>query len=145
MTEQEVLEFFESLRDLVTRIENIKNERESIMRDMTSIKAVDYEKPKITCTTNTDLAKTLESIYSRCERLDRELVDAVDKLTSMRELAYKLIALCNNARQRCILYDYYLQGKSWEFIQAKYHYARTWPFILRQRAVRSIAEHTIKE
>lgn len=140
MTEQEVLDFFESLRNLVEELKILKKERKNVMRDMAEVKAVSYEKPKITCTSNSDLSKTLERIYRKCEILDRKLLECTSNLADMRSKAYELINLCNDSRQRCILYDYYLSGESWDSIQKKYHYARTWPFILRRRAIRNIVD-----
>ena len=62
MTEEEVREFFEKLRSQRQELQSLIQERENVARDIASVKAVRYDKPKITVSSNSDLAQLLEQI-----------------------------------------------------------------------------------
>ncbi len=66
MTEEEVREFFEKLRSQRQEMQSLIQERENVARDIASVKAVRYDKPKITVSSNSDLAQLLEQILEEC-------------------------------------------------------------------------------
>lgn len=70
MTEEEVLDFFEKLRSQRQELQSLIQERENVASDLASVKAVQYDKPKITVSANSDLAQVLEKIIERCDELD---------------------------------------------------------------------------
>ena len=84
MTEEEVRDFFEKLRSQRQELYVLTQEREHMANDIAALKAVQYDKPKITGTVNSDLSQILERILERCDKLDKRLLECMDVLTSMR-------------------------------------------------------------
>ena len=139
MTEDEVLDFFEKLRSQRQELQSLIQERENVASDLASVKAVQYDKPKITVTANSDLAQVLEKIIERCEELDKRLASCMKTLTDMRKEAYALLALCNDSRDEAVLYDRYLVGMSWTQLEKKYGRTRQRLDYVRRRAIHVIS------
>lgn len=139
MTEDEVLDFFEKLRSQRQELQSLIQERENVASDLASVKAVQYDKPKITVTANSDLAQVLEKIIERCEELDKRLASCMKTLTDMRKEAYALLALCNDSRDKAVLYDRYLVGMSWTQLEKKYGRTRQRLDYVRRRAIHVIS------
>ena len=135
MTEEEVLDFFEKLRSQRQELQSLIQERENVASDLASVKAVQYDKPKITVSANSDLAQVLEHIVERCEELDKRLAACMKALTDMRKEAYALLTLCDNPRGKAVLYDRYLTGMSWAEIERKYGCTRQWLDYVRRHAI----------
>ena len=110
--------------------------------DIAALKAVQYDKPKITGTVNSDLSQILERILERCDKLDKRLLECMDVLTSMRKKAYELLALCRDTKAKTILYDRYLAGMSWRKIEEERGFTRQWLTRMRDRAIRMISQNT---
>lgn len=142
MTEEEVRDFFEKLRSQRQELYDLIQEREHVANDIAAVKAVQYDKPKITVTANSDLSQVLEQIIERCDKLDKRLLECMDILTSMRKKAYELLALCRDAKEKTILYDRYLAGMSWREIEKKRGFTRQWLARMRDRAIRVISQNT---
>ena len=139
MTEDEVLDFFEKLRSQRQELQSLIQERENVASDLASVKAVQYDKPKITVTANSDLVQVLEKIIERCEELDKRLASCMKTLTDMRNEAYALLALCNDSRGKAVLYDRYLVGMSWTQLEKKYGRTRQRLDYVRRRAIHVIS------
>nr|DAP46766.1 MAG TPA: Protein of unknown function (DUF1492) [Caudoviricetes sp.] len=139
MTEEEVLDFFEKLRSQRQELQSLIQERENVASDLASVKAVQYDKPKITVSANSDLAQVLEKIIERCEELDKRLASCMKTLTDMRKEAYALLALCNDSRDKAVLYDRYLVGMSWTQLEKKYGRTRQRLDYVRRRAIHVIS------
>lgn len=139
MTEDEVRDFFEKLRSQRQELQSLIQERENVASDLASVKAVQYDKPKITVTANSDLAQVLEKIIERCEELDKRLAACMKTLTDMRKEAYTLLALCNDSRDKAVLYDRYLVGMSWTQLEKKYGRTRQRLDYVRRRAIHVIS------
>lgn len=139
MTEKEVLDFFEKLRSQRQELQSLIQERENVASDLASVKAVQYDKPKITVSANSDLAQVLEKIIERCEELDKRLASCMKTLTDMRKEAYALLALCNDSRDKAVLYDRYLVGMSWTQLAEKYGRTRQRLDYVRRRAIHVIS------
>lgn len=139
MTEEEVLDFFEKLRSQRQELQSLIQERENVASDLASVKAVQYDKPKITVSANSDLAQVLEKIIERCEELDKRLAACMKTLTDMRKEAYTLLALCNDSRDKAVLYDRYLVGMSWTQLEEKYGRTRQRLDYVRRRAIHVIS------
>lgn len=139
MTEEEVLDFFEKLRSQRQELQSLIQERENVASDLASVKAVQYDKPKITVSANSDLAQVLEKIIERCEELDKRLASCMKTLTDMRKEAYALLALCNDSRDKAVLYDRYLVGMSWTQLVEKYGRTRQRLDYVRRRAIHVIS------
>lgn len=139
MTEEEVRDFFEKLRSQRQELQSLIQERENVASDLASVKAVQYDKPKITVSANSDLAQVLEKIIERCEELDKRLASCMKTLTDMRKEAYALLALCNDSRDKAVLYDRYLVGMSWTQLAEKYGRTRQRLDYVRRRAIHVIS------
>lgn len=139
MTKEEVLDFFEKLRSQRQELQSLIQERENVASDLASVKAVQYDKPKITVSANSDLAQVLEKIIERCEELDKRLASCMKTLTDMRKEAYALLALCNDSRDKAVLYDRYLVGMSWTQLAEKYGRTRQRLDYVRRRAIHVIS------
>ena len=139
MTEDEVLDFFEKLRSRRQELQSLIQERENVVRDIASVKAVRYDKPKITVSSNSDLAQLLEQILEECGGLDKHLAACMQVLTDMRKEAYALLALCNDSRDKAVLYDRYLVGMSWTQLEKKYGRTRQRLDYVRRRAIHVIS------
>lgn len=139
MTEEEVRDFFEKLRSQRQELQSLIQERENVASDLASVKAVQYDKPKITVSANSDLAQVLEKIIERWEELDKRLASCMKTLTDMRKEAYALLALCNDSRDKAVLYDRYLVGMSWTQLEEKYGRTRQRLDYVRRRAIHVIS------
>lgn len=139
MTEEEVRDFFEKLRSQRQELQSLIQERENVASDLASVKAVQYDKSKITVSANSDLAQVLEKIIERCEELDKRLASCMKTLTDMRKEAYALLALCNDSRDKAVLYDRYLVGMSWTQLEKKYGRTRQRLDYVRRRAIHVIS------
>ena len=132
----------EKLRSQRQELYDLIQEREHVANDIAAVKAVQYDKPKITVTVDSDLSQILERIIERCDKLDKRLLECMDILTSMRKKAYELLALCRDTKAKTILYDRYLAGMSWREIEEKRGFTRQWLNRMRDRAIRMISQNT---
>lgn len=139
MTEIEVKNFFEKIRRQKGYRDSLEQERETVRADISTIKAVDYEKARVTGGSQTDIGKLLERAQERCNRLDKEIVKAIEELNESREQAHKLLLLCENALQKGILLDRYLRCLAWNVISEKYNYSENQLYRIRNDACRAIA------
>lgn len=144
MTEQEIQKLFEDIRQMKIQKANLTAAIEDLEEEMTAIRAINYERPRVTGTANSDIAMTIERIWEKQEKLMKDFVKTLEYLTKAVTTAYKLMNLCENAEQRAVLRYKYMELLDSTQIQNKMHYGRTWIYLLEQRAIQAIAKETTR-
>lgn len=139
MTEIDVKNFFERIRKQRGYKESLEQERKEVWSDIGTVKAIDYEKARVTGGSQSDIGRMLERAHERCDQVDKEIVKAIEELNRLRGHAHELLLLCDNELQRGILIDRYLRYMQWNVISEKYHYSENQLFRIRNDACKSIA------
>lgn len=142
MTENDVKNFFERIRKQQGYKDSLEQERKAVWNDISTIKAIDYEKARVTGGTQSDIGKMLERADERCDRVDKEVVRAIEELNKLRERAHELLLLCENELQKGVLIDRYLRCLRWDAIGTKYHYSENQLYRIRNDACKSIAANS---
>lgn len=140
MTEIDVKNFFERIRRQKGYRDSLEQEKKTVQSDVSAIKAIDYEKARVTGGCQSDIGKLLERAQERCNRLDKEIAKAIEELNESREQAHYLLSLCENEMQKVILIDRYLRCLQWNVISEKCHYSENQLYRIRNDACKAIAE-----
>lgn len=142
MTEIEVKNFFERIRKQQGYKESLEQERKVVWADISTVKAIDYEKARVTGGSQSDIGRMLERAHERCNQVDKEIIKAIEELNRLRGQAHELLLLCENELQKGVLTDRYLRYMPWEAISEKYHYSENQLFRIRNDACKTIAAHS---
>lgn len=140
MTEDEVKKILNDLRELTTEIIGLKDTKRMLEENMGAIRAVDYERPRVTCSSNSDIARSLERLYEQLEKILKDLAEAAERLDDIYQKGIKLIELCQSSKSRTILRDYYIKCKTLDQIALELGYEESWPKKLKRRAIKEIAQ-----
>lgn len=113
--------YLQSARDLKFRIEQLQEERDEIVRAMTSIKSTsDYSERVQTSPQGDGLEKKVLQTMERLERLDRTIMKKIVVLQIRRDGIRNRICRMREGQSRRFLIDYYIKCKSWEEIFTEY-------------------------
>lgn len=110
-------------RKWLGRARSINREIESLLDEVTEARA---QLLRITQNYNSDGAQSTKDPHGKYERLlDYELRinQKVDELVCVKEEIMDAISNLRDGRHRCVLWDYYIRGKSLEEIAVKMHYS----------------------
>lgn len=140
MTEDEVLGIFEEIRQIKIDKARLAVELEDIEKEMAAIKAVDYERPRVSGSSHSDLSDTVQRILDKQAKMVEILITMTNRLTQLLTEAYSLLDLCTNAEQRAVLSYRYIHLMDTAQIRQKMHYGRTWIYLLERQAIQAIAK-----
>lgn len=113
--------YLQSARDLKFRIEQMQEERDEIVRTMTSIKSTsDYSERVQTSPQGDGLEKKVLRALERLEKMDRALLKKIVILQFRRDGIRNRVCRMKEGQSRRFLIDYYIKCKSWGEIFEEY-------------------------
>lgn len=113
--------YLQSARDLKFRIEQMQEERDEIVRTMTSIKSTsDYSERVQTSPQGDGLEKKVLQTLERLEKMDRALLKKIVILQFRRDGIRNRVCRMKEGQSRRFLIDYYIKCKSWGEIFEEY-------------------------
>ena len=102
------------VRDAERELKRLEEEYEQAKADILHLKAMEYDKDKVSNSRIGDLSDAIAALEGYAERIAKQW----DKLIALREDAKARIEQIEDGRYRDVLVRRYLQGQSWEWIAA---------------------------
>ena len=102
------------VRDAERELKRLEEEYEQAKADILHLKAMEYNKDKVSNSRIGDLSDAIAALEGYAERIAKQW----DKLIALREDAKARIEQIEDGRYRDVLVRRYLQGQSWEWIAA---------------------------
>ena len=102
------------VRDAERELKRLEEEYEQAKADILHLKAMEYNKDKVSNSRIGDLSDAIAALEGYAERIAKQW----DKLIALREGAKARIEQIEDGRYRDVLVRRYLQGQSWEWIAA---------------------------
>ena len=102
------------VRDAERELKRLEEEYEQAKSDILHLKAMEYDKDKVSNSRIGDLSDAIAALEGYAERIAKQW----DKLIALREDAKGRIEQIEDGRYRDVLVRRYLQGQSWEWIAA---------------------------
>ena len=138
MTEQEIQSLFQKVTDLRAEVlakrADLAEQKETRM----ALKAIDYERPKVTGGSHTDIAQALDRMYDALEEVIQELAAFEVRYQELLAQVRALIKLCPDPTQRAVLEYRYLVGLTPGQIAAIMHFSGVWVWELERRGIQEI-------
>ena len=102
------------VRDAERELKRLEEEYEQAKSDILHLRAMAYDKDKVSNSRIGDLSDAIAALEGYAERIAKQW----DKLIALREDAKARIEQIEDGRYRDVLVRRYLQGQSWEWIAA---------------------------
>ena len=102
------------VRDAERELKRLEEEYEQAKADILHLKAMEYNKDKVSNSRIGDLSDAIAALEGYAERIAKQW----GKLIALREDAKARIEQIEDGRYRDVLVRRYLQGQSWEWIAA---------------------------
>ena len=102
------------VRDAERELKRLEEEYEQAKSDILHLRAMEYDKDKVSNSRIGDLSDAIAALEGYAERI----LAQCDKLIALREDAKARIEQIEDGRYRDVLVRRYLQGQSWEWIAA---------------------------
>ena len=113
--------YLQSARDLKFRIEQLQEERDEIVRAMTSIKSTsDYSERVQTSPQGDGLERKVLRTMERLEKMDHTLIKKIVVLQIRHDGIRNRVCRMKEGQSRRFLIDYYVKCKSWGEIFEEY-------------------------
>ena len=129
-------EYLWRVRDAEQELRQLEMEYKQARDDMLHLKAIEYDKDKVSNSHIGDLLDAIAALEKYAERVNAKW----DELITMREEAKERIGEIADGRYREVLHRRYLQGESWEYIAVGMGYSFRQITRLHGGALRVIAE-----
>lgn len=129
-------EYLRRIRDAESDLRSAEMDYQRARDDVMNLKAIEYDKDKISNSHIGDLSDAIAALEKYAERVNAKW----DELIAMREEAKERIGEITDGRYREVLHRRYLQGESWEYIAVGMGYSFRQVTRLHGGALRAIAE-----
>ena len=129
-------EYLRRIRDAESDLRNAEMDYQRARDDVMNLKAIEYDKDKVSNSHIGDLLDAIAALEKYAERVNAKW----DELIAMREEAKAQIEPIADGRYREVLHRRYLQGESWEYIAVGMGYSFRQVTRLHGGALRAIAE-----
>ena len=129
-------EYLRRIRDAESDLRNAEMDYQRARDDVMNLKAIEYDKDKVSNSHIGDLSDAIAALEKYAERVNAKW----DELIAMREEAKAQIEQIADGRYREVLHRRYLQGESWEYIAVGMGYSFRQVTRLHGGALRAIAE-----
>ena len=129
-------EYLRRIRDAESDLRSAEMEYQRARDDVMNLKAIEYDKDKVSNSHIGDLSDAIAALEKYAERVNAKW----DELIAMREEAKERIGEVADGRYREVLTRRYLQGESWEYIAVGMGYSFRQITRLHGGALRAIAE-----
>ena len=124
------------VRDAERELKRLEEEYEQAKSDILHLRAMEYDKDKVSNSRIGDLSDAIVALESYAERIAAQW----DKLIALREDAKARIGQLEDWRYREVLTRRYLQGQSWEQVAVDMGYDYYHVHKLHRRALRIFQE-----
>ena len=141
MTEQEVRQFFRGLKANRQLRRDLISEQERATEDLCQIRAVDYEKPRVSGGSDTDISKMLAAAEEQNRERRRRLAALTLTIEEEAVKAYDMISCCDNAMQKSVMIGRWMREMRWETMENIHHYGRWMLWKYEAAAIAAIARN----
>lgn len=141
MTEQDVWNFLKEGEGKRRRLKALEAKKDKIEKDAYSIKAIDYEKPRVSGGMLSDVSDKLIQKEEEKSRIKAEIAEQEAGIYAWETKALRMSRYCDNDTQAALFVERFVNGKSQAEIQKEYHYAERQPYNIYNQAVVAIARN----
>ncbi len=141
MTKKEVRNFFKALKGKRARRRSLISERERATEELCQIRAVDYEKPRVSGGNGVDISKILEAAEAENQARTVELARLILEIEKETTKAYNMISSCDTDQQKSVLVDHWMREMPWKMVAEVHHYSRDTILKTAAAAVAAIARN----
>ena len=127
-------EYLQEIYKLSRRIKRLQEIRAEIRADLYSVKSAPLSSDKVQSSAGDD---RMAKLIAKVDRIERDIVDQIDKLTDRREAICGQIEQVEDERYKTILYDRYVLCHKWERIAVDMDLEIRWVYRLHGEALKS--------
>lgn len=140
MTERELKDFFEKVRRARGMANELAEQRTQLRSDAVSIKAVQYDKDKVTSGNTSDLSDVIIRLEEKLRKLDAEYLEEMDKLLRMRLQAQDYLKYLDDVDRKYsrVLTKRYMNNMPWDHVAEEVSYTVDYCWHLRDDAISHI-------
>ncbi len=142
MTEKDVKDVLMRCRRSQRLYDALMEEREQMVNDIASIKAIRYDSVHVSGGTINDLSQQVIEIEKQGERLNEMIQHQLNIIIKDKASTMAYIGLIDDQGTKALLIERYINGKSWKELCDKCHWSRSWAVELHDRGVTEIARKT---
>lgn len=139
MTEEEVRTFLKAGRGKLQMEEELEREMAELDSEVPTIRAIDYEKTKVSGGELSDLSDAVIRKELAMARLYRKMATIQADVFEWKEKALEMILTCDDSVKRSILMERFISCDNWGTIQNHHNYGESNPYKLCQKAISEIA------
>lgn len=141
MTEQEVGQFFFRLRGKRRYRESLEREQENAMLDLCRIKAVNYEDPRVSGGSSSDISKRLIAAEEKNRIRAKRIAQLIEEIEEASAVALDMIDTCDTYTQKSVLIDRWLSDMRWEEIEERQNYSERHLKRIEEAGIAAIARN----
>ena len=134
-----VKEFLRSVREQDRLLRAYEQELENLRR-----RAYNISSPRLGDKIQSNHLATLDEIVDKLDSQIEKVNAAWDALIDKRDQAKTLIDKVDDESARCVLYRYYILGKTWEQIAVEMNYTIRWIYKLHGKALQDLEKEFTK-
>lgn len=123
MTEQEVKQFFEGLWHKTQLQQVMLCTCGTVVQRMSGIRAVRYDRAKVSGGTESDISKILIAAENKEEANARKIARLSLEIANEKSQALDMIHCCDTAMQEAVIMNRWLNSYTWERMAKELHYS----------------------
>lgn len=125
----------------VEQLESLRRQKDALVQDSARIKAIRYDKDKVSGGKQSDLSDMLIGIENKAARLEERIIYKMDQIMKHREELYQLMEQLPDSPAKIAVQEHYLYRVPWGIVSSRLHYNKeytkqlAYKFILRLEEV----------
>lgn len=136
--QMEALDILKACRGQASYVRSLQEAKEETLAQLANIRAMNYEEPRVSSSTISDVGTKVEKAWERLRELNEKIAAATEKMASLKVEALDLIEYCCSATHKAVLVDYYINGYDWNEVAIRQHYGERSIYRFRDEAILAI-------
>lgn len=134
----QAIDILKACRGQASYVRSLQEAKEETLAQLGNIRAMNYEEPRVSSSTISDVGTKVEKAWERLRELNERIAVATEKMASLKVEALDLIEYCGSATHKAALIDYYINGYDWNEVAVRQHYGERSIYRIRDEAILAI-------
>ena len=132
-----VLDLLRQVYREIGMLETSRRQKDMIIADNAGVKAIRYDKDKVSGGQQGDLADVLLNIERERERIDEQIARQLERVMRHRAELYQLMEKIPDGPGKAAVQEHYLYRVPWGVVAERLHYGKSY--------IRDLAHRTVEE
>ena len=130
-----VLDLLRQVYREIGMLETFRRQKDMIIADNAGVKAIRYDKDKVSGGQQGDLADVLLNIERERERIDEQIARQLERVMRHRAELYQLMEKIPDGPGKAAVQEHYLYRVPWGVVAERLHYGKSYTRDLAHRTV----------